>query len=315
VLTASVFDPSDIAVEQGVILQEIRRSADNPSHVAYDGYGVTAYPDQALGRPILGRAPFIETVERSHFTDFVAENYFAQNMVVVGTGDFAHDWFVEQVGTHFSALPSRNSTSNALPARYVGGAIRNTEKDFEQVTILLGLQSVCETDPSVYAHKVLARALGGGMSSPLFQEVREKRGLVYSVHAYSDHGADHGDFVIFAGTSAKHVEELFSVACGELTKATHQLSEQDVVRAKNSLLVGLATAKERPFSLAQGIAGSLFERGFVMTTEEAMVAVNAVTIDDVQRAAKTVIASQPTISLVGPVPEADYHANVIAALH
>jgi predicted Zn-dependent peptidase len=315
VLTASVFDPKDIAVEQGVILQEIRRSADNPSHVAYDGYGMTAYPDQPLGRPILGRAPFIEQVERSHFTEFVEQNYFGQNMVVVGTGDFAHDWFLEQVGAHFAALPARNAAPSMTPAHYVGGAIRNTEKDFEQVTILLGLQSVSETHPSVYAHKVLGRALGGGMSSPLFQEVREKRGLVYSVHAYSDHGADHGDFVIFAGTTAKHVEELFDVACGELTKATTHMAEQDVTRAKNAILVGLATAKERPFSLAQGIAGSFFERGFVMTPEQTMEAVAAVTVEDVKEAARTVIASQPTISLVGPVPEADYHAKVIAALH
>jgi predicted Zn-dependent peptidase len=315
VLTASVFDPADIAVEQGVILQEIRRSADNPSHVAYDGYGVTAYPDQSIGRPILGRAPFIESVERSHFTDFVAENYFSQNMVVVGTGDFEHDWFVDQVGKHFAALPSRNGSTTPPQARYVGGYVRNTEKDFEQVTILLGLQSVCETDPDVYAHKVLARALGGGMSSPLFQEVREKRGLVYSVSAYSDHGSDHGDFVIFAGTTAKHVDELFSVACAELVKTTQDVSEQDMTRAKNALLVGLATAKERPFSLAQGIAGSLFERGYVMTPAEVMEKVAAVTVDDVKRAARAVIASAPTISLVGPVPDADYQAKVIAALH
>jgi predicted Zn-dependent peptidase len=121
--------------------------------------------------------------------------------------------------------------------------------------------------------------------------------------------------VIFAGTTAKHVDELFSVACGELTKMTHEVSEQDLARAKNSLLVGLATAKERPFSLAQGIAGSLFERGFVMTPEQAMEAVAAVSVDDVRQAAQTIIASQPTISLVGPVPEADYQAKVIAALH
>jgi predicted Zn-dependent peptidase len=315
VLTASVFDPSDIAVEQGVILQEIRRSADNPSHVAYDGYGITAYPEQSIGRPILGRAPFIEAVERSHFTDFVAENYFSQNMVVVGTGDFAHDWFVSEVGAHFAALPSRNTATTPPPARYVGGCIRNTQKDFEQVTILLGLQSVSETDPDVYAHKILARALGGGMSSPLFQEVREKRGLVYSVHAYSDHGSDHGDFVIFAGTTAKHVDELFSVACAELVKTVDGVSEEDMSRAKNSLLVGLATAKERPFSLAQGIAGSFFERGFVMTPEEVMQKVAAVRVEDVQRAACSVIASPPTISLVGPVPEGDYLGKVTSALH
>ncbi|MEJ1977338.1 MAG: pitrilysin family protein [Acetobacteraceae bacterium] len=97
VLCASTYDPADIAVEKGVILQEIRRSADNPSHVAYDGYGLTAYPDQSLGRPILGRPDFIESVTREHFTAFVAENYFGANMVVVGTGDFEHQAFVDLV--------------------------------------------------------------------------------------------------------------------------------------------------------------------------------------------------------------------------
>ena len=315
VLTGSVFNPSDIAVEQGVILQEIRRAADNPSHVAYDGYGMTAYPDQALGRPILGRAAFIESVERAHFTHFVGQNYFADNMVVVGTGDLEHAAFVALVDTHFAALPSRGAAAPAVPARYVGGAICNREKDFEQVTILLGLRSVPETDPTVFAHKVLARALGGGMSSPLFQEVREKRGLVYSVHAYSDHGHDHGDFVIFAGTTAKHVDELLSVACAELVKTVEHVSDQDMARAKNALLVGLATARERPFSLAQGIAGSLFDRGVVLTPEEVMRKVEAVSVDEVRQAARQVIASTPTISLVGPVPEADYHARVVAALH
>ena len=314
VLTASTYNESDIATEKGVILQEIRRSADNPSHVAYDGYGLTAYPGQSIGRPILGRAALIEQVTRDHFTDFVGQNYFAENMVVVGTGDFGHQAFAEQVAEHFSALPSRAEPVTVSPAQYVGGHVRNTDKDFEQVTILLGLQSVPETDPTVWAHKVMARALGGGMSSPLFQEVREKRGLVYSVSAYSDHGADHGELVMFAGTTAKHVDELLTVACGEITKATAHVSETDMTRAKNSLLVGLATAKERPFSLARGIAGSLFEHGMIMTPEDAMRKVEAVTLDDVKAAARMMVTSNPTVSLVGPVPDQDYHGQVRAAL-
>ena len=314
VLTASTYNEPDIATEKGVILQEIRRSADNPSHVAYDGYGLTAYPGQSIGRPILGRAALIEQVTRDYFTDFVGQNYFAENMVVVGTGDFSHETFAEHVAEHFSALPSRAEPVTVSPAQYVGGHVRNTEKDFEQVTILLGLQSVPETDPTVWAHKVMARALGGGMSSPLFQEVREKRGLVYSVSAYSDHGVDHGEMVMFAGTTAKHVDELLTVACGEITKATAHVAETDMMRAKNSLLVGLATAKERPFSLARGIAGSLFEHGTIMTPEDAMRKVEAVTLDDVKAAARTVVASNPTVSLVGPVPDQDYHGQVRAAL-
>ena len=314
VLTASTYNESDIATEKGVILQEIRRSADNPSHVAYDGYGLTAYPGQSIGRPILGRAALIEQVTRDYFTDFVGQNYFAENMVVVGTGDFSHQTFAEHVAEHFSALPSRAEPVTVSPAQYVGGHVRNTEKDFEQVTILLGLQSVPETDPTVWAHKVMARALGGGMSSPLFQEVREKRGLVYSVSAYSDHGVDHGEMVMFAGTTAKHVDELLTVACGEIAKATAHVAETDMTRAKNSLLVGLATAKERPFSLARGIAGSLFEHGTIMTPEDAMRKVEAVTLDDVKAAARTMVASNPTVSLVGPVPDQDYHGQVRAAL-
>jgi len=314
VLTSSVFDTAEIAVERGVILQEIRRSSDNPSHVAHDGFGLTAYPDQALGRPILGRPAFIESAGQDNFRNFVAKHYFAENMVVVGTGGVEHAAFVALVGEHFGALPSRPEADKAPPARYVGGYARETEKDFEQVTVLLGLRSVGETDPTVHAHKVLARAIGGGMSSPLFQEVREKRGLVYSVHAYSDHGADYGDFVVFAGTTAQHVGELLTVACGEIAKATARIGEQDMQRAKNSLLVQIATAKEKPFTLARGLAGSLFEHGHVVTPEEAMRDIEAVTMEDVTAAARAVVASNPTLSLVGPVADADYHGQVQAAL-
>jgi predicted Zn-dependent peptidase len=314
VLCASNFDPADIAIEKGVILQEIRRSADNPSHVAYDGYGLTAYPDQALGRPILGRAEFIESVTRDHFTSFVQDHYSAETMVVVGTGDFTHAAFVDLVARHFESLPGHSALRPPEPARYAGGAVRSTSAAFEQVTILLGLQSVPETDPAVHAHKVLARALGGGMSSPLFQEVREKRGLVYSISAGSDHGADHGDLIISAGTTAKHVEELLAVACGELTKATGRIAEPDLTRAKNTQLVRLATAKEKPFTLAQGIAGRLFAYGAIISPEQAMQAVAAVTMEDVRAAAQAVVATRPTISLVGPAPDIDYEATVRAAL-
>ena len=314
VLTASVFDPKEIEVEKGVILQEIRRAADNPSHVAYEGYGHVAYPDQPLGRPILGPAAIIEGVGRDHFTSFVAAHYFAENMVVVGTGDFAHADFADMVAASFATLPSRPTPVTAAPARYVGGDIRNTEKDFEQVTILLGLQSVSETDPTVYAHRLLARALGGGMSSPLFQEVREKRGLVYAVSSYSDHGADHGDLIVYAGTTAKHVPELIQVACAQIVKATQAVHESDLTRARNSMLVNLATAKEKPFMLARSIAGSLFEHGHVVAPDEAMRKVEAVTLDDVRAAARVVAASNPTVSVVGPVPEMDYHGTVKAAL-
>ncbi len=314
VLTASVFDPAEIATEKGVILQEISRHFDNPGAVAYDGFGTAAYPDQAIGRPILGTSDFIRSVERAHFLEFVGEHYFAENMVVIGAGDIDHQGFADQVAAAFATLKRRQEPVVPAPAQYVGGYVRNTENNFKQVTCLLGLKSVPDTDPATHAHSLLASVLGGGMSSPLFQEVREKRGLVYAIGAGAHSGADHGELIVSAGTTAEHVEEVLTISCKEILRATETITEHDLTRARNGMLVNLATAKERPFTMARGLADALFTHGRVVEPEEFMAKVRAVTIDDVREAAELVTQANPTISLVGPVPDADYQGMVKAAL-
>jgi predicted Zn-dependent peptidase len=310
VLTNSVFNDADITVEKGVILQEISRSFDNPGHVAYNAFNQTAYPGQAIGRSILGPPEFIKSATRENFTSFVARYYTAQNMVVVGTGDIEHSAFVQMVERYFAAIPSRPDVPAEQKAEYVGGYERSASSKFEQVTALLGWQSVAETDKCVYAHRMLTTAIGGGMSSPLFQEVREKRGLVYAVHAGHDCGPDYGEFIMQAGATPENLDELVKVSCGVFAAAGKAITPHDLERARNRELVGYATIKEKPFSLARYLASNLFDHGRIVEPDEEKRAVEAVTLADLADAADSIFQTRPTVALVGPVPETDYLARI-----
>ncbi len=306
VLTASVFDEAEIATEKGVILQEISRSYDNPGSLAHNRFGATAYPDQALGRAILGQPDFIKAVTRDNFVSFIDRFYVASNIIVVGTGAIEHPTFVSLVERYFAAIPARPSVPAEIPAQWVGGFDPSSATKFEQVTALIGWNSVPETDDRVHAHRLLAAAVGGGMSSPLFQEVREKRGLVYAVQGSHDSGPDYGEFLLYAGTTPDKLDEVVKVSCGVFRDACAGISADDLMRAKNRELVALATIKERPFGLAHFLASNLLERGRLVAPDERKRAVEAVTIEDVIAAAETIFKTEPAVALVGPVPETDY---------
>ncbi|MDR3529633.1 MAG: pitrilysin family protein [Rhodopila sp.] len=306
VLTASVFDEAEIATEKGVILQEISRSFDNPGNLAYNGFGSIAYPDQALGRSILGPPDMIRAMTRDHFASFVDRFYVARNIVVVGAGAIEHTAFAQMVEKYFAGLPNRPSVPDEAPARWVGGYNRAGSNKFEQVTALIGWNSVPETDERVHAHSLLATAIGGGMSSPLFQEVREKRGLVYSVSGSHDSGVDFGEMLLYAGTTPDKLDEVIKVSCGVFRDAMLAIGPEDLARAKNRELVALATIKERPFGLARFLASGLFDHGRIVAPDERKRAVEAVTTDDVIEAATMIFKTNPAIALVGPVPDTDY---------
>jgi predicted Zn-dependent peptidase len=314
VLTASIFDKAEIAVEKGVILQEISRSFDSPYHLAHNGYAATAYPDQALGRSTLGQPDFIKAVSRENFVSFIDRFYVASNMIVVGSGDIEHAAFVQMVERYFAAIPGRRSVPAEVPAQWVGGFSRNTSAKFDQVTALVGWQSVPETDARVHAHRLLSTAIGGGMSSPLFQEVREKRGLVYSVRGSHDSGPDFGEFGLYAATTPDKLEEVIKVSCGVFRDAHAAIGPDDIARARNRDLVALATVKEQPFGLAYFLAANRMDYGRLIEPDEKKRAVEAVTIDDMIEAAHLIFRTHPTVSLVGPVPETDYLALIRAEM-
>lgn len=304
VLTRSVLAPADIDVERGVILQEIKRSEDDPQSVASQGFARTAYPNQPAGRPVLGRAEFIRAATRQDFADFLAEHYHAGNMVVIGAGDIEHARFCDLVARHFAELPVRPQRTHAVRAHWGGGLFTESSRPFEQVQVLLGLPSLPCSNPGHYAHQLMAMALGQGMSSPLFQEVREKRGLVYTTAAFSDHEPDHGDFAVYGGMTPDNLASFIQVVCELILRADHYITEDDLERARNTLLVRRALEKERPFQLAMHVVSHLFDTGRLLDPDEERQRIEAVTLGDVHAAARHVAANEPTLALVGPVADA-----------
>jgi predicted Zn-dependent peptidase len=311
-LTDSQFAPEDIALESGVILQEISRHDDSPSSVMHDALQAVSYPDQTFGRTILGSTEFVKTAVGDNFRAFTEQFYTAVNTAVVGVGGIDHDRFVKQVETAFSRMPSR-TTPRPPPARYVGGLSIDRSRDFKQVTAGIAFDAVPVLDERMYHYSLLADAFGGGMSSPLVAEIREKRGLVYSTGCYASLGVDNGRIIISGGMTPDNVKEFVSVASAEFRKMTDAISETDLRRAKNSNLTSIATLQEKPYSTACFMARSYWQRGRVRSLEEMRAAVEAVTLDDLKAAAAHVLASAPSVALVGPVPDLDYVALVNGA--
>jgi predicted Zn-dependent peptidase len=314
VLTASLYADEDVALERSVIAQEIARNADDPHSLCVEGFLSTTYPDQPLGRPVLGDPHFVAAATRQDMLDFIARYYRTGNMMVVVSGDVVHADVVELVAQNFAAIPTGDAPSNRATPAYAGGYHRTVRNDFNQVSIALGFPSVPMDAPDFFAQKMLASALGGGMASPLFQEVRQKRGLVYGVGSGTSNGSDFGLMLIQAGTTPDKLAPFLDVACAEALRMTQAVGERDFVRARNALLAELATVKEKPFGLAMYLAGQHFRRGNVTGPEVDLEAVRGVKIEDLRVAATKMLAGSPTLSLVGPVDETDYLAQVQTAL-
>jgi predicted Zn-dependent peptidase len=314
VLTRSRFDVADVALERGVIAQEIARKNDDPGALCSEGFVATAYPGHPLGRTVLGDPAFVARATRDDLLDFVGRNYTTRRMVVVASGDIAHDWLCEQAALRFADIPGGSGVGERVAPVYAGGQHIHARADFKQVNLALGFPSVAVDAPGFLAHKLMSLALGYGMSSPLFQEVRQKRGLVYGVGAGSNHGSDAGMVAIQAGMTPENLVDVIDVACGEAKRCGAAIEEGDFVRARNAMLSELASVKERPFQLALYLAGQFFRHGTARGPQSDVAALRQVTIEDLVGAAATVFAGAPTLSLVGPVPEGDYLATVRAAL-
>ena len=298
ILTHSTFEPEELERERGVILQEIGQANDTPDDIIFDQFQEAAYPAQPMGRPVLGTEEVIRGLSRSALTGYMRRHYPANNVVVAAAGNLRHEQILDLVGEHFADLPGVKPPP-VMPGLYRGGEFRE-DRDLDQVHIVLGFPSVAYGDPDYYPTLLLSTLLGGGMSSRLFQEVREKRGLVYSVYSFSAPYMDSGLFGIYAGTGESEAAELMPVTLDELRKVQEQVSEQELARAraqvKASLLMSLESTGSRCEQLARQI--QVFDR--VIPTAETVGKLNAVTTADVRRAASRVFRATPTLAAIGP---------------
>jgi predicted Zn-dependent peptidase len=308
VIRRSTFPPEEIERERQVILQELGDAADDPESIAQDEFDLKAFPKQAFGRPILGTPRFVRSVGRDDFLKYLESHYGAGNMVVAGVGDLDHERFADEVERRFGDLPA-GSRGEREPARYVGG-YRHVDDDYEQTAIALGWPVPARTDPAFPVYELLGELLGGGMSSPLFQSVREQRGLAYQIDAWTEGHDDCGTLQVTAGVAPRNLRVFFDVVCDELLALTRSISADDLERTRNQQATSLARSLERPMDLAETLARDLLVHGRVLSPDERIATAMAIDADALRAAATAMLSGTPTLVLVGRAGRGDHHEAV-----
>ncbi len=297
-----IFDAREMEVERGVILQEIGMTMDTPDDIIFDWLQEVAYPDQPMGRSILGPAQHIRDFKRAAFEEFVAQHYVPGEMILSAAGAVDHDAIVAEAEALFGGL-SAVRTSSVEASRFAGGEYREV-KDLEQAHFAMALEGPAYRDEDMYVAQIHSLVLGGGMSSRLFQEAREKRGLCYTIMAQAGAFDDSGILTIYAGTGGDQIAELAGVTVDELKRAADDMSEIEVERAraqmKASMLMGLENPSQRCERLARMLA--IWDR--VPSLDEAVAKIDAIDLGRARDYAATVTAKAPAVALYGPVGEA-----------
>ncbi|MCC9620722.1 insulinase family protein [Thalassospira sp. MA62] len=312
ILQHSTLDATELERERQVILQEIGQANDTPDDIVFDYFQETALPNQALGRSILGSPENVSSLTRDHLFDFMSRRYSPKNMVFSASGKVEHQRMVDMVAEKFDSLPAHED-HDMEPLKYEGGS-RVENRKLEQVHVIFGLPTVSYTDDSFYDLQVFNTLLGGGMSSRLFQEIREKRGLVYSVYSFSSHYVDGGLFSIYAGTGANDIGELMPVMCDELVRATDDLSEEEVTRARAQLKASVVMAMESNSGRCETLARQMQIFGRPQSMEEIVAKIDAVDIESVRRCGKSLLTGTPTITALGPVDKMPDYDELAARL-
>lgn len=274
ILINPVFDPREMEIERGVILSEIGQSLDTPDDIIFDWLQETAFPEQAMGRPILGPAERVRTFQRNDLSTFVEEYYSPDQMILAAAGAVDHDAIVKMAEDYFGGLQKRK-TSVVEPATFNGGEKR-VVKSLEQAHFAFALPAPGYRDPDVYTGQVFSNAFGGGMSSRLFQEAREKRGLCYSIFAQGSAHEDTGMFTVYAGTSDEKVGELAELTVDQLRKAAEDMSDAEVERARQQMKAGMLMSLESSSARCERIARALSVWGRVPLLDETVAKIDAV---------------------------------------
>ena len=312
VLGRSVFPPDEIACERDVILQELGDAADDPESVAQDAFDAIAFPRQALGRPILGRPRNIRRIARDDLLAHQASHCTGAGMVLTAAGGLEHEAFVALAERHFGALPAGEPLSRAA-ARW-GGGWRHLDDDTEQTSVVLGWPVPGRNHPDHAVCELLAELLGGGMSSPLFQSVREQRGLAYQIDAWTDGLEDAGVLQVTAGVSPRRLGELLQVTLDTITGAAARLDPDDIERSRNQQAMRLSRSLERPASLAEWLGRDLLAHGRVVAPAERLAQLEAIDEAALRGALATMLERRPALALAGRLGRADPQALLRASL-
>lgn len=285
--------------ERGVVVQEIGQSIDQPDDIIFDHLQKTCFPACGLGRPVLGTADIIRNLPRARLQHYISAHYAAPQMVLAAAGAVAHDAIVALAEKHLSGLPSA-AASYKENTHFQGGDMRE-KRAIEQLHVALAFEGVSYHSADYYAASVLSTLLGGGMSSRLFQEIREKRGLVYSIYSFAAAYRECGQFGIYAGTDPQRADELLPVVAEEMHKACASVTAEELARAKAQLRSSLFMAQESTMSRAERMASNLLAYKRVVPNAEVVEKIEAVQAQDVMRLLRQFMSRPVAAALVGPL--------------
>lgn len=297
-ITSPTFDEEEMSKEKEVVVQEIKQSTDAPDDLVFDYFQESAFPGQASGRTILGPIEHVRGFNKERMLNYMKTHYSADNMVAAAVGRVDHDKFVKMIEERMVGISEKCDFVEDKQV-YIGGS--KTEcKDIEQTHLVLGFNGASYLDKDYYKYSVLSTIFGGGMSSRLFQEIREKRGLVYTINSFNQALKHAGVFGIYAGTTPKELNELLPVVADEIKKMTNSfVSDVELKRAKTQIKASLLMSLESSSTTAEIIARQILLFGRVIPTEEIVEKIEAITAQDLQTLAQKIFSSTPTYALLG----------------
>lgn len=311
IFTESVLDEDEMTRERDVILQEIAASKDAPDDLVFDLAQAASYGDHPLGRSILGPASLIETMTREQMLAWRHRNYWASRIVVCAAGNIDHAALARETERQLGHIAQGQGPQRQSPS-FVASS-QTESKPLDQTHIVLGFPAPHYRDPRVYQLQVLSSVLGGGMSSRLFQEVREKRGLCYSVFAYGTSYEDVGQLGVYAATSPEHTEELIDVSANVMLSMAKDVTTKEVDRAKAQLKTSLVMNLESATSRADQIARQYLAFGEVPEVSTLVSRIEGVSTNSVRELADSIFTSQsPSLSAVGQLSSLANYADIAA---
>ena len=298
ILTNPTFEPEELAREKNVIVQEIGATEDTPDDLIFEYLQEVTFPDQPVGRSILGTPESVRSFDSRRLRGYLARNYRAPDMVIAAAGAVDHQMIVAEVERRFASFSGPEAPAPQA-ASFVGGS-RIESRDLEQVHVAFALEGVPQRDPSIYSLQVFTNILGGGMSSRLFQEVREIRGLCYAVYAFHAAYVDTGVLGVYAGTDASDLPELMRVVVDEIGNAAETITEAEITRSKAQMKAGLLMALESSGARAEQLARQMMIYGRPIPLEEIVGRIESVTAESARAAGRALIGrSRPAIAVLG----------------
>ena len=306
-VTSSLIEPRDVDAERGVILEEIAMNDDDPSDSVHEAFVAKLFGDTPLGRPILGTVDSINSITREQIAEHYHARYTPPDLVVAAAGNLEHGQVVEAVRESFGHVPSGGGApagprlGGTSEVTQAGTGVRLVSRGIEQANLILGCEGLSRTDDRRFALGVLNAALGGGMSSRLFQEVREKRGLAYSVYSFSSQHADTGIWGVYVGCLPSKADEVLAICRDEVAKVISDgLDDAELERGKGQLRGSIVLGLEDPSSRMSRIGKAELSYPRLEPVDEIIASISAVTHDDVLRVAAEVLARPKVLAVVGP---------------